>query len=89
MTTHDFDALRAERNKQMDEFTAKMKAEGWDFSSCDLRDKNACYCACGSGGPCEHDWDGPEYVSEDGCLSSATCSRCGATAFSHSMRFAP
>ena len=89
MSTHDFDALRAERNKQMDEFVAKMKAEGWEVSPCALRNKDACYCACGSGGPCEHDWNGPEYVSEDGCLSSATCSRCGMTAFSHSMRFAP
>ena len=89
MTLPDFDVLRAERNRQIDEFFADMKAEGWDVSPCSLRDKDACYCACGSGGPCEHDWNGPGYVSEDGCLSSATCSRCGTTAFSHSMRFAP
>jgi len=86
MSGPDFDALRAERNKRVGEFTEKMMAEGWDVSQCALHDKNACYCACSSGGPCEHDWDGPEYVSEDGRLSSATCSRCGITAFSHSMR---
>ena len=89
MSLPDFDVLRAERNKQIDEFAAKMKDEDWEVSPCSLRSKDACYCACGSGGPCEHDWDGPEYMSEDGCLSSATCSRCGTTAFSHSMRFAP
>lgn len=89
MSNYDFESLRAERNKRMDEFAAKMKDEGWEVSSCTLRDKDACYCACGQGGPCEHEWNGPRYVSEDGCLYSATCSRCGITAFSHSMRFAP
>lgn len=89
MSNNDFEALRTERNKRMDEFAAKMKAEGWQVPPCSLHDKNACYCACSQGGPCEHDWNGPEYVSKDGCLSSATCSRCGTTAFSHSMRFAP
>ena len=33
----------------------------------------------------QHQWDGPEWVSEDGCANSATCSRCGMTAMHHSL----
>lgn len=36
-----------------------------------------------------HSWDGPEYVSEDGSMSSATCSKCGMTSFHHSMLTGP
>lgn len=88
---HDFEALRAERNRKHDEWVRKFCAEH-DFSPAELQtnfNPDACYCACGTGGPCEHRWDGEEYISEDGCLCSATCSRCGMTAFSHSMRYAP
>ena len=38
---------------------------------------------------CGHVWDGPAYESQDGCLSSATCSRCGEVAIYHDMRFGP
>ena len=38
---------------------------------------------------CEHKWDGPDYESEGGLCFSVTCSRCGITAMSHSMRNAP
>jgi hypothetical protein len=38
---------------------------------------------------CDHVWDGEPYESEDGCISSATCSRCGAVAMYHDMRFGP
>ena len=41
-----------------------------------------CKCQCPDG-PCEHVWDGPGF--DDGQLSTATCSRCGMTAFAHSM----
>lgn len=48
-----------------------------------------CKCECGTpGGICEHQWDGPEEFieyPEGGCSSSATCSRCGKSAMSHSM----
>jgi transcription elongation factor Elf1 len=30
--------------------------------------------------PCDHKWDGPEYVSKDGLVHSATCSKCGVAA---------
>ncbi|MCA3109877.1 MAG: hypothetical protein ING91_19260 [Rhodocyclaceae bacterium] len=87
----DFDALRAQRNaeveKQLREFAEK---HGWVLK--DTRtsfDRNACYCACATGGPCEHQWDGKGWQSEDGCAWSATCSRCGGTAMSHDARVLP
>ena len=84
----NFEALRAERNAMHEAWLKEMAADGWrPVGNC--FDPNACYCACATGGPCEHAWNGPEYVSEGGCLSSATCARCGMTAFSHSMRFMP
>ena len=89
MTDHDFEALRAERNAKRRAWEAKMRAEGWEVAKCNLRADSACYCACGTGGPCEHDWDGKPYESDDGCTWSATCSRCGITAMSHSLRNCP
>lgn len=82
----DFDVLRAERNAATDAFAKQMQAKGWEVSSlCSLHHKNACYCACPEG-PCEHKWDGKPYESDDGCEWSTTCSRCGTTSMSHSMR---
>ncbi|HCZ48395.1 MAG TPA: hypothetical protein DCZ11_05270 [Gammaproteobacteria bacterium] len=52
-------------------------------------DPDACYCACTTGGPCEHQWDGEGLAFDDGCGWTATCSRCGATAISHAMRVLP
>ena len=86
MERPDFDALRAERNEKMEAVIAEWRAEGFAMSPCSLRDKSACYCACGQGGPCEHDWSGKPFESDYGW--SATCSRCGASAISHSLRTA-
>lgn len=83
----DFDALRAERNAAHYAWVKKMQAEGWIGVT--PFNPNACYCACSSSGPCEHDWDGEQYESADKSLVSATCSKCGMTAFSHSMRNCP
>ena len=77
MTDPDFEALRAERNAAIDAFAEKMRAAGFDIGQCQLRDKEACYCACSNGGPCEHKWDGKPYESENGCMWGKTCSRCG------------
>lgn len=50
-----------------------------------------CKCTCGLKDVehvCQHQWDGPEEFieyPEGGCSSSATCSRCGMSAMSHSM----
>lgn len=85
----DFEALRAERNSKVMEHHQRLAEEhGLPLQS--LRstfNPSACYCACGTGGPCEHDWDGEPYESDG--MWSRTCSRCGITAFSHTMRTAP
>jgi len=87
VSTPDFDLLRAQRNKAEADWLEKMKADGW--TALRPSDPDACYCDCGNGGPCEHKWDGEPYESADDGLWSATCSRCGMTAFSHDLRNAP
>lgn len=90
MSNPDFEALRARRNAAMrDMLTRFAEREGVPVN-CVVSTFNfdSCYCACTTGGPCEHRWDGPVWESDDGALSTATCSRCGMTAFSHSMRTA-
>lgn len=86
MTDEDFPTLRAERNARVKAQLDRLAAEyGWDDSQAhSTHDDAACYCACATGGPCEHRWDGAP-VEEDG-LWTTTCSRCGMWAFSHSMR---
>ena len=84
----DFDALRAQRNAALDEVAARLGAEGWN-TGCLHHSRDACYCACTDGGPCEHDWNGVPYESPDGLEYSATCSRCGVLAMSHDLRTLP
>lgn len=91
MTDHDFEALRAERNRRVLE-SLRSIADKYEFSFESMAanyNADNCYCACGSGGPCEHRWDGEGVEFDDGCGWSATCSRCGGTAMSHSMRVGP
>lgn len=89
MSAPDFDALRFARNAEHAAFVEKMKAEGWNVAGCCMNnDPDACYCACPDG-PCEHTWDGEPWESQDGCAWSTTCSRCGITSMSHSMRVGP
>lgn len=83
----DFEALRAERNAAHEAWVQKMQAEGWNITGCG-HDPNACYCDCPDG-PCEHSWDGEPWESADGGAWSVTCSRCGQTSMSHSMRTGP
>lgn len=87
----DFDALRAQRNATVEASMRRLaEEEGIELKDISSNfDPNACYCACAHDGPCKHQWDGEPYESDDGCLWSATCSRCGLTSFSHSMRFLP
>ena len=86
----DFEALRAKRNADMrkiiDEMGAKLGAPAGEARH--SFDFDVCYCNCPDG-LCEHSWDGPTYESEDGCMMSATCSRCGAVAAYHDMRVGP
>ena len=56
----DFEALRAERNRVVME-SHKRLADELGINLADIRSNYnpaACYCACSSGGPCEHKWDG-------------------------------
>lgn len=52
---------------------------------------DSCYCDCGGGGPCEHDWTGPEVILifDEGRGATVTCVRCGCTAIGHDMRVRP
>ena len=87
--TPNFEALRAARNESVLKRLAE-QAEEWGVpveSITTSFNPNACYCACTTGGPCEHKWDGEPWESDG--LWTTTCSRCGSTAFSHSMRTAP
>lgn len=89
MNAPDFEALRAKRNAAVQAECERMAAE-WGVPLQSLRstfNPAACYCDCVAGGPCEHKWDGEPYESDG--LWTTTCSRCGTTAFSHSMRTAP
>ncbi len=88
-TPPDFEALRAQRNAQALEAMQRIAAEWGEplESLFNTFNPGACYCACASGGPCEHQWDGTPYEC-DGTWSR-TCSRCGTTAIGHSLRTAP
>lgn len=91
MTTHDFESLREIRNGTVQEMHQKLAGKyGIPLQSLHSNfNPDACYCACETGGPCEHRWDGPDWGSIDGLAYSVTCSRCGCTAMSHDMRNAP
>lgn len=86
----DFEALRAKRNADVLAWKTKFAEAGIPLENLNISSNpDRCYCACGIGGPCEHTWDGPDWESDDGCAISVTCSRCGSTAMSHDMRYAP
>ena len=89
--TPDFEALRAKRNAAVQTEHQRIADEmGIPLQSLHSSfDPNACYCACGTNGPCEHKWNGEPWESEDGCGWSTTCSHCSCTAMSHDLRYAP
>jgi len=86
MSEPDFNALRTKRNASVQATMQKIAdEEGIPITSLSTNfNPNKCYCACPDG-PCEHKWDGEWYDSQDGLMQSATCSRCGTLAMSHSM----
>lgn len=88
--SHDFEALRAKRNAAMHDMMQRLAdLEGVPLQALTSTfNPDSCYCACVTGGPCEHRWDGSVWESDDGALSTVTCSRCGMSAFSHLMRTA-
>jgi len=86
METPDFAALRAQRNAAVQAEIERLALE-YGYRASDLQashNPDACYCACTTGGPCEHRWDGEP--AQEGGLWTTTCSRCGMWAFSHSLR---
>lgn len=87
----EFDELKRKRDEAIRAIVkAVCEEEGWDASEVKFHspDMSGCYCACPDG-PCQHVWDGAQYTSEDECMFSATCSRCGAVAAYHDLRCAP
>jgi len=48
--------------------------------------KGPCKCECPDG-PCDHVFDGPEETGDN--YSSATCSKCGMSAITHSLWTGP
>jgi hypothetical protein len=90
-TDAEFEELKRQRDAALSDAIDEICAEqGWDRATTAVHASHSdkCYCACPDG-PCQHIWDGPEYVSEDECMSSITCSRCGAIAAYHDMRCGP
>lgn len=82
----DFEALRAKRNAAV---AAEMKSiadeYGFDLSQCHTSfNPDSCYCACASGGPCEHDFQGWREF-EDGRGGEQVCKRCGCGAMGHTL----
>ena len=87
----DFTALRAKRDKALDEAFDKIAAEffpGTPKSELLRFDHpQACYCACPDG-PCEHQWGGWQEF-DDGRGGEQICKLCGFGAMAHSMRCGP
>ncbi len=86
----DFEALRKLRNEAHEKLLLEICAShGWDRDKIHSSyDPDACYCACGSDGPCEHDWGGWREFP-DGNGGEQFCSRCGMGAMSHGMMYGP
>lgn len=94
-TDEEFAALARKRDEAVEALVvAVCEDEGLDRSKVLFHAHfHGCYCACPDG-PCQHVWDGPPRAvgleeGEDESLAagwSATCSRCGADAMSHSLR---
>lgn len=85
-TDEEFEELKRVRDAALSEVVDAICAKhGWDRSKTYVHASGLgpCYCACPEG-PCQHIWDGP---IEEGCnYASSTCSRCGTSSMSHSMR---
>ena len=95
--TENFEQLRAKRNastKALKEAVAKI----WGVQPEDITmpcsismDPDACYCACATGGPCEHRFTGWREIPPDeeglgGGGGESVCERCGMGALSHDLR---
>lgn len=87
----DFAALRAKRDAAIEETIRSVCAKwGWDRSKAAVHVSGAggCYCACGTGGPCEHEFSGWREI-DGGLGGEQFCRLCGTGAMSHMLRYAP
>lgn len=64
----------------------KIKGDGVTVMACG---PHSATCECNCPDSCEHKWDGPVVEFDEGRGSTVTCSRCGMTAFEHSMWVMP
>ncbi len=92
-TDEEFAELARKRDESIEAMIRDVCEEhGWPRAEvhAHVSHTGKCYCACPDG-PCQHVWDGPEYIENDegGFMSSRTCSRCGAVAAHHDMRWMP
>lgn len=91
LTDAEFDVLKRKRDAEIATVVEEMgKKLGWKpgdpLLHVHVSGAGECYCACPNG-PCQHKWDGPDYV--EGGMVSVTCSRCNTPAIYHDMRCAP
>jgi hypothetical protein len=90
-TDAEFEELKRKRDEAIRAIVEQTcKEQGWDPAKTEFHcsSMSGCYCACPDG-PCQHVWDGPTIEFDDGLGFSSTCSRCGTSAFSHSLRCGP
>lgn len=89
----DFAKLRAERNAAMEKSMAEARqwfAEKMGISPDEVKvhasrpHTDDCYCACATGGPCEHEFEGWREF-DDGCGGETFCKHCGQGAMGHDM----
>lgn len=86
----DFAKLRAERDAALSSVIDRV-AQEWVTTPDKLHvhvSPHGCYCACASGGPCEHEWGGWR-ESDDGLQGEQFCKYCGMGAMAHSLRYSP
>jgi hypothetical protein len=95
-TEEEFAALKADRDTKISKVIGAMLDEMADRQGTprsDLRvghinyggGSTECYCACASGGPCQHEFDGWREFESGG---EQVCKRCGMGAMHHTLSFA-
>ncbi len=90
----DFDKLKRERDEALSKMLKTLAEDFAKRIGCDPEEVHThvsnhgsteeCYCACASGGPCQHEWGGWREF-EDGNGGEQFCQRCGMGIMSHDM----
>jgi hypothetical protein len=93
MDEPDFEKLRAERDANIAKAVRETATKLWGKEAGEKAYAShinygggsaVCYCACATGGPCEHIFGGWREF-EDGRGGEQFCTKCGMGAMSHSM----